>query len=444
MSDTALVNALREAVRPLAGGADDWDFLLERIGDRPVVLLGEASHGTREFYAVRAEITRRLIVERGFNGVCWEADWPDAARVHRYILGASEEASSERALGGFRRFPTWMWRNREVLAFVSWLRDWNAGPGIARGPRAGIYGLDLYAMHAAIDEVLRYLRRVDPEAAREARDRYSCLDHVRADPSEYAMVLLNDRLASCEPGVVRTLVELFEKRAEYVDRWPSAEDEYFFAVQNARVVRNAEAYYRTMYRGGATSWNLRDRHMAETFDELAEHLRNAGRPPKLVVWAHNSHLGDARATQMARSGEINLGQLLAEEYGDDVVRVGFTTYDGTVTAAHEWGEASRRYRVNPALPGSVEDLFHRIGGDFALDLGRLGEAGAALTEPRLERAIGVIYRPATERWSHYFEVRLPSQFDVVLHFDRTHALEPLDRGALWQPDEFPEAFPTGL
>lgn len=443
MSDHELAQALRETAHPLDGGAGQWEPLLDRLRNASFVLLGEASHGTREFYRDRAGLTRRLIDEHGFAGVCWEADWPDAAQVHRHVVGSEDAGDAARALGGFQRFPVWMWRNLEVEAFVTWLRDRNEGR--PEQERAGVYGLDLYALHRSSAEVLDYLRGVDVDAVRAVRQRYACFDHFQADPSEYAVALLHDRLASCEPGVVRTLVELLERRVLYAGRRGSPdEDAYFAAVQNARLVRNAEAYYRTMYRGDVSSWNLRDRHMAETFESIVQHLRGRGREPKLVVWAHNSHLGDARATQFARAGEVNLGQLLAQEYGPAVVRVGFTTYDGTVTAAHDWGEPARRFVVNPALPGSVERLFHQVGGDFLLDCVALGESGGALAEPRLERAIGVVYRPATERWSHYFEARVPAQFDVVVHRDRTAAVQPLERTVAWRPDEYPEAFPTGL
>jgi erythromycin esterase-like protein len=437
------VQAVRGAAHSLAGAAEDYDPLLDLIGDARFVLLGEASHGTHEFYRERAQITKRLIRERGFTAVAVEADWPDAYRVNRYVRGRSDDDEAVDALAGFRRFPAWMWRNADVLDLVGWLRAHNdsAGPGMSK---VGFYGLDLYSLHASMAAVIAYLDKVDPEAAERARRRYACFDHYGEDTQAYGFATSFGLGQSCENEVITQLVDLRRGAAEYALRdGRIAEDDYFYAEQNARLVRDAEQYYRTMYRGEVSSWNLRDRHMAETLDALIAFLGRSGPAAKVVVWAHNSHLGDARATQMGVRGEWNVGQLVRERHGRDTVLVGFTTYDGTVTAASNWDAPAERKSVRPALPGSYEALFHSVGPErFLLTLG--DERASALHQPRLERAIGVIYRPETERASHYFHARLPVQFDAVLHFDRTRAVEPLERTAEWEVGEAPETFPSGV
>jgi erythromycin esterase-like protein len=439
-----VVEPIRETARSLTGGARDYDALLDVIGDARFVLLGEASHGTDEFYRERAEITKRLIVERDFSAVAVEADWPDAYRVNRYVRGQSNDADGNAALGGFLRFPTWMWRNRVVLDFVDWLRARNdSQPSPAR---AGFYGLDLYSLHASMAAVLAYLQRVDPEAAIRARYRYSCFDHFGEDPQAYGYAATLDVGESCEGEVVSQLIDLRRRAGDYAIRDGAiARDEFFFAEQNARLVKNAEAYYRSMFHGRAQSWNARDRHMAETLNALAHHLGGAGRPANIVVWEHNSHLGDARATEMGEGGELNVGQLVREQYGRDAALVGFTTHRGTVTAASNWDAPGERKRVRPALEGSYEEVFHRVGlPRFLISWQPREPVAELLGRRRLERAIGVIYRPETERISHYFHARLTEQFDAVLHFDETHAVEPLEPTAAWNAGEPPETYPTGL
>jgi erythromycin esterase-like protein len=433
------------SARPLVGAASDFDSLLALIGDAPYVLIGEASHGTHEFYRIRAEITKRLIRERGFLGVAVEADWPDAYRVNRFVRGASDDADAEQALAGFKRFPQWMWRNADVLDFVGWLRSHNDGLAASK-PKAGFYGLDLYSMHASMAAVLDYLDQVDPEAARRARERYSCFEHFGEDPQAYGYAATAGLTESCEREVVAQLVELRRAAAEYLRRdghMPT--DALFFAEQNAVLVRNAERYYRAMFGGRALSWNLRDTHMAETLESLTGFLARGSVQPKLVVWAHNSHLGDARATQMGRQGELNVGQLVRTRHGADAVLIGFTTYSGTVTAASDWGGHAERKIVRPALPESYEALFHNARDDnFLVDLRTSSKMLEALSTPRLERAIGVIYRPETERLSHYFLSQLPRQFDAVLHYDVTRAVEPLERTGIWERGEIPETYPSAL
>jgi len=441
-----LAEVLRGAARTLAGARSDYDPLLGLVGASHFVLLGEASHGTHEFYAERAAITKRLIEEKGFTAVAVEADWPDAYRVNRYVRGESDDAEAGEALGGFRRFPTWMWRNTVVVEFVEWLRAHNdALPAGAQ--KVGFYGLDLYSLYTSIEAVLEYLDGVDPEAAARARRRYSCFEHFGEDTTAYAYAASYGASESCEPGVVEQLVELRRRAAELAGGGGGvARDEFFYAEQNARLVRNAEEYYRSMFRGRVESWNMRDRHMAETLDALVAHLVSEGREARVAVWEHNSHLGDARATEMGEGGEWNVGQLVRERYPRDCALVGFTTHRGSVTASSDWDEPGRRKRVRPALEGSYEALFHEVGApNFMLDLREEGPARELLRRPRLERAIGVIYRPETERLSHYFHARLAEQFDCVLHFDETRAVEPLERAPHWVAgEEPPETYPSGF
>jgi erythromycin esterase-like protein len=408
-------------------GDADLGPLISRIGDRRLVLIGEASHGTSEFYRMRALITRELIENHGFTIIAAEADWPDAARVDRWVRGASALDHPEDA---FARFPTWMWRNQEVLAFIDWLREHNGkvGPGARQ---AGFYGLDLYSLYGSIGEVLRYLDRVDPDAARIARHRYGCLTPFQTDPAMYGLAALTERYRSCEEDVVAMLVDLRGRRGQgRVHDGAAVLD----AEQNARVAANAERYYRAMYVGGAESWNLRDTHMFETLEAL---LAFHGLESKAVVWAHNSHLGDASATAMARRGELNLGQLVREQFGDAAYLIGFGTDHGTVAAATDWDGPMEIKRVRPSHADSYERLCHEASSRAFL----LPVRGPAveprlrdeLLTPRLERAIGVVYRPETELLSHYFEATLPEQFDEWIWFDETSAVRRL-AGAEAAPD----------
>jgi erythromycin esterase-like protein len=364
--------------------------------------------------------------------------------VHRYLQGRSQDVDAVDALAGFRRFPQWMWRNADMLDFVGWLREHNQRAGGTHRP-AGFYGLDLYSLHGSMQAVLAYLERVDPAAAARARARYACFEDFGDDPQQYGLGTRFDIDRSCEQEVVAQLVELQRQRGEQVvDGEAGEEDARFAAEQNALVVKNAERYYRELFFGRVNTWNLRDTHMADTLDALLSHLGRRG-GGKLVVWAHNSHLGDARATEAAARREINLGQLARERHPGRVVNVGFTTHSGSVSAASKWDGPVERKRVRPALDGSYEELLHAVGEPrFFLDLRQLGEAGAGLSEPRLERAIGVVYQPETERWSHYFDAELPRQFDLLLHFDETRAVEPLERTARWEAGELPETFPYGV
>jgi erythromycin esterase-like protein len=436
---------LHNAAHPLRGLNIDFDRLLEMIGESPCVLIGEATHGTQEFYEARSELTKRLIVEKGFQAVALEADWPGAFRVDRYVRGASKDRDANAALSGFRRFPTWMWRNRGMLAFVAWLRQHNNGQ-FHDVRKTGVYGLDLYSMHTSIEAVLNYLDRVDPKAARQARNRYGCLEDFGEDSQAYGYAASIEMSETCEEEMLAQLIDLQQRGAYYASLdGQVAEDEFFSAEQNARLARNAEQYYRSMFRGRVSSWNLRDSHLMETLRALMSHLQKRVRKPRVVVWAHNSHLGDARSTQMGDMGELNLGQLVREDFGRNAVLIGLTTYAGTVTAASDWDEPEECKRVRPALRDSYEGLFHDLKlPAFWLNLRDEELVHTELQERRLERAIGVIYRPETERASHYFHCALPSQFDAVIHFDETRALEPIDPPDSWHGGEPPETFPTGV
>jgi erythromycin esterase-like protein len=442
------VSAIRAAAVPLSGGARDYDALLDLVGNARFVLLGEATHGTHEFYEERARITRRLIEEKGFHAVAVEADWPDAYRVNRYVRGQGDDPDADAALSGFERFPNWMWRNTDVASFVEWLRDHNTQRDNGQKTswrQVGFYGLDLYSLFTSVREVLAYLDQVDPQAARAARERYACFDHYYEDSQRYGYKANLDLSASCEEGVIEQLNQLQRRACEYSQK-DGSPDAFFHAQQNARLVKNAEEYYRTMFRGRISSWNLRDSHMAETLDALARHLSTDGEPARIVVWEHNSHIGDARATEVGELGEWNVGELARKAYDGQTRLIGFSTYEGYVTAASEWDGPALHKRVRPGMPGSYEELLHNTGIErFVLPLGgqHAGEARDAMMQRRLERAIGVIYLPRTERQSHYFLAQMAAQFDAVIHIDRTTAVTPLDPGGGWHSEEPPETYPGG-
>ena len=439
-----LTDLVRNAAHPLTGSIADYDVLLDLIGDARFVLLGEASHGTHEFYRERAKITMRLIREKGFHAVALEADWPDAHRVHRYVQGDNTDPDAAQALNGFKRFPAWMWRNADVLDFVGWLRTHN--DSLEPSKRVGIFGLDLYSLHASIERVLRYLDEIDPEAAHRARLRYACFDNFGSDPQAYGYAASLGLRPSCENEAISQLIDLQHSSLRYARMDGLVGLERFFDTeQNAHVVKDAEEYYRTMFQGSVSSWNLRDRHMAETLDALIDHLDRQQPPAKLVVWAHNSHVGDARATQMGHYGEWNIGQLVRQKYGSECRNIGFTTYTGTVTAASGWDSPAERKQVRPARLDSFEGLFHQAGiPAFSLSLGQYSPVALRLRESMLERAIGVVYLPASELASHYFLASLSDQFDAVVHFDETRAVEPLEPVSAGGAGEPAETFPSGV
>lgn len=434
--------------RPLHA-LDDVGPIVDHLGGASLVLLGEATHGSHEFYQLRAALSRALILEKGFDAVAVEADWPDALRVSRYLMGQGRAGDVQQALGGFERFPRWMWRNKEVAAFAQWMRQHN--DRLADDvPKAGFYGLDLYSLRSSIDAVIRYLEQTDPEMAQAAKARYDCFDSLASDPQRYGYAARYGLTEGCEREVVAQLQALLKQSSAALVRdvreGADAEDELFYAQQNARVVRDAERYYRVMFQAGPGSWNLRDEHMADTLAALQQHLsERRGRPAKLIVWAHNSHIGDARATQFADEGQWNLGQLVRERQTQpgETFLLGFTTHTGTVAAASDWDEPVEHKHVRPSRDDSVERLLHDAELPLAL-VPLHGPLHEPLSHLRLERAIGVIYRPDTERGSHYFDARLSEQFDAVVHIDRTHALTPLDPSALWLPSSAEETYPTGL
>lgn len=430
-------------------GVPAFEALDEIIGDARIVLIGESSHGTSEFYEARAEITKWLIDEKGFCAVAAEADWPDAYRVNRYVCGLGDDSSPDAALRGFERFPAWMWRNTVVRDFVGWLHAHNTQRRANGRRQTGFYGLDLYSLHRSMQEVVGYLENVDPTAAQRARQRYACFDHTSADDGQaYGFAAAFGAGQSCEREAIEQLVELQRNALEYARRdGLLAEDELFYAQQNAQTVRNAEEYYRAMFGARVTSWNLRDRHMAQTLEALLAHLdrHRSTEPARIVVWAHNSHVGDARATEVGADGQLTLGQLVREQHGEASRLIGFSTYTGTVTAASQWGGIAERKVVRPALAGSVEELFHEVGRPAFLVSPMISRAAAQpLDAVRLSRAIGVIYLPATERQSHYYHVRPGDQFDAMIHIDQTTALEPLEVTSVWAAGENPETYPTGL
>ena len=431
-----LPEIVRDAAEPLSD-IDDPAFaeLFDRFADARVVMLGEASHGTSEFYRARAAISRRLIERHGFDVVAVEADWPDAASIDRYVRHRPKREGEE---SPFSRFPTWMWRNAEVDAFVRWLRAHNGGRD--KATMAGFYGLDLYNMGGSIRAVIDYLDEVDPDAAAIARERYGCLTPWSRNPQAYGRMAISEGYGRCEEQVIQMLRELLSKRIEYVGE---DGDEWLDAAANARLVKNAEQYYRVMYYGSAESWNLRDTHMFET---LCQILDARGPGSKAIVWAHNSHIGNAAHTEMGQvREELNIGQLVKERFGEMARLIGFGTHSGTVAAATDWDGAMEVKTVRPSLEGSYERICHDAGVPrFLLDMrrGGAGEAAVeALLDPRLERFIGVIYRPETERWSHYAEAVLPNQFDAWVWFDETKAVTPL--AGETQPGE-DDMYPFGL
>lgn len=425
VGDAAVIKAARASAQRLDNG--NYHALIDRMAQASLVFIGEASHGTHEFYQERAEITKRLIKEHGFRGVAIDAAWPGACRVHRYVTNRGESRDVRDSLSGFRYFPNWIWRNRVVEEFVGWLRTHNDSLPPSQS-RVGFYGFDLYGLHPSIRLILEYLDKVDSRAAARARHRYSRFDHFGedAEPSGYATDFGLDK--SSEKDLISQLTELQKRELDLVQsEGQAAQDEYIQVVQNARLVKNAENYYREMFHGRISAWNIRETHMAQTLDALRNQLGTKNTSPKLVVWAHNLHIGDASATEFGQRGALSIGQVMRDKYEDDCFLLGFTTCSGTVTAASDWGARAEKKALRPALTGSYEELFHRTGlSDFLISLWDYEAATGELKQSRLERAVGVIYRPETERPSHYFYARLSDQFDAVIHLDHTRAVDPLE------------------
>ncbi|HEV2880087.1 MAG TPA: erythromycin esterase family protein [Pyrinomonadaceae bacterium] len=426
-SAAAVAARVRDAAIPLSGDDDDYDALMKLVGDARFVLLGEATHGTHEFYRERARITRRLIEEKGFDAVVLEADWPDAYRLNEYVRGLSADANAAKALSAFTRFPVWMWRNADFRDLLTWLRSYNdSQPSDAS--HVGVYGMDLYNLSDSSKAVVEYLTSVDPQAGARARKGTACFRRYGDQPQRYGYDVAAEMKSSCEKDASAQLQEMRQRWAAWRSRpKPERNDDLFSAYQNARVLKSGEAYYRLTYQSGFSTWNLRDRHMAETLQEIAKYEEAVrGEQAKIVVWAHNTHLGDARMTTMGEAGELNVGQLMRQFNHGASVLVGFTTYTGEVRAASAWGVNGRRMKLRPALPESFAGLFHETGvPNFLLILRGGGALSEALAERRLERAVGVVYVPDRERQGHYFEARLSKQFDAVIHLDVTSAVVPL-------------------
>lgn len=440
--DETLVADLRAAAAPLTS-PDDLDPLIDRVGDARFVLLGEATHGTSEFYSWRAAISRRLIREKGFSFIAVEGDWPDCYRVNRYVKGMADAGDNgEEVLHAFSRWPTWMWANREVAHFAEWLREHNAP--LAPEQQVGFYGLDVYSLWESMAAVVEYLERIDPGAAQDARRAYACFDPYYDDAQQYARATALVP-TSCEDEAVSMLRTLRGRAPEYR---ADGRDAYFDAEQNALIARNAERYYRTMVRGGSTSWNVRDTHMVETLERLMGHH---GSRAKAIVWEHNTHVGDARFTDMARHGMVNVGQLVREARGetpnqrDGVMLVGFGTWRGTVIAGSEWGAPMRRMHMPVARAGSLEDLLHRTATRNSLLVFDGSDDGGipGLDEPIDHRAIGVVYDPRAERWGNYVPTIVPRRYDAFLFFDETHGVDALHMPVTLE-GEVPETYPTGM
>lgn len=439
--DADVAAALRAAAVPLRGPDDPADAVLDLVGDARIVLLGDATHGTRDFHRARALITQRLIAERGFAAVAIDGDWPGAWRVNRHVRGQGDDASAGEALAGFRHFPGWLWRNTEVADFIDWLRRFNAAQ--APTQRAGFYGLDLYSLQASMDAVQQYLQGHDPAAARRARERQACFDPHGHDPQCHGWLTGLGASAATEHAVVQLLLARHRAvgrpvPADLVADLADAEAS-FDADRHAFAANGAESHHRAQVLGEVSPWSLRERHLADTLAAVMQHLAGTRAAPRVVVWAHNAHAGDARGTETGQAhGECSLGQRLRELHGPEVVSIGFTTYQGHVTAAADWDAPARRVRLRPALAGSHEALLHATGlPHFLLPLRGVPPSG--LQWPRIERAVGAVYRPHTERQSHYLLAQLPAQFDAVIHFDDTEAVDPLDAEPADAPEKAPAA-----
>jgi len=436
MAGTLSTDAITQAALPLESPGD-LDPLVDVIGDARFVLLGEASHGTSEFYTWRTELSKRLIAAHGFSFIGVEGDWPDCYRVNRYLRHLPDSGTSaEEVLHAFERWPTWMWANREVIGLCEWLSDYNR----RRAPeqQVGFYGLDVYSLWDSMRIVVDYLERIDPQLARGARIAYNCFEPYAEDVQEYARATALVP-TSCEDEAVSVLRALRSRAEEFRE---DGREGYFNAEQNALVARNAELYYRTMVRGGPLSWNVRDHHMTETLERLIAHH---GPHSKAIVWEHNTHIGDARFTDMARAGMVNVGQLVREAHRrDGVVLVGFGTHRGTVIAAEEWGLPMQRMHVPAARDGSFEALVHDAAVGDALFLFDGSDNGgvSGLDEPLGHRAIGVVYDPHRERWGNYVPTIVPRRYDAFMYIDETRAVDPLHM-PVHVGGEPPETYPTG-
>lgn len=433
---------LKSALIPLKQGPEsDFSALLDAIGEASIVFMGEATHGTHEFYKARAELSKQLIKQKGFTSIAVEADWANAYEINKYIK-KYKDVNAVQALERFKNFPLWMWQNTAVLELITWLYNFNAKRSLES--KIGFYGLDLYSLYESAHDVIEYLDTIDKTQADIARERYACFDRFGHDVQKYGYFVTHNLSIGCQNEVREQIQDLVARKVAYLKKDGFvAHEEFFCAEQNALLVQDAELYYRLVFSNSYTdSWNFRDRHMMRTLVALHEFEKKLKKKSKVIVWAHNSHIGDARFTSFAQESQLNLGQLARDHFGNNAFLIGFTTDHGTVSAASSWGGITERKNVRPALPGSYEHLFHTLdAGDFLL---LLKGQNKRILEPMLERAIGVIYAPATERMSHYFDADMQQQFDAIIHFDKTCAVEPLKKTSAWDAGELPETYPTGI
>lgn len=437
-------NQLKEYFQPLKDTLTDYNTILDSIENIEHVLIGEATHGSHEFYSIRVDITKRLILEKKFNAIAIEADWPDVHRINQYIKGDKTIKNATDAFGGFKKFPTWMWRNEVIIEFVEWLYSYNSKLPFVK--KIGFYGLDLYSLNTSIEVIIKYLEKKDMEAANKARQRYACFNSLKDELSSYGYAATFGMTKSCENEVREQLLELNENSYKYMNENSIEEDQCYYITQNARLVKNAEKYYRSMFEHKSSSWNIRDTYMFETLDLLAEHLsKQLKSSAKIVTWAHNSHIGDARATELKALKQVNLGQLAREKYGNKVFIIGFLTYAGFVTSATKWGGVVEYKKILPALSHSYEYFLHNLSAtNFIINFISMDIIDELIPAGLLQRAIGVIYLPKTERASHYFHTNLIKQFDTVIYIDKTSALRPLEITSTWHFGEQFETFPFGL
>ncbi len=425
----------------------DYDKLLELIGNAEFVLIGESTHGTHEFYYIRAELTKRLIEQKLFDAVAIEGDWPDTYCINQYVKNSNNAnniiKNSLDSLSGFQRFPTWMWRNEVVVEFVDWLHNYNKN--LTDDRKIGFYGLDLYSLNKSIEVIINHLDKIDKAASDRARKRYSCFNGFTDKLDRYGYAASLGISPSCGKEVIEQLTEFNINASNYLQQRVFSGDKLFYIEQNARLVKNAENYYRSMFGNRISSWNIRDDHMAETLYLLAKHIsKSKYSKAKIVVWAHNSHIGDARATEQGKYyGEINLGQRVREKSGNRAFLLGFMTNIGTVTAASDWDKPAERKNLKPGLKGSYENYFSHLAENFILNLNS-NITRSVIPEAMLERAVGVVYKPQKELTSHYFEVNLSKQFDALIYLMETKALVPLETTALWHKGEVYETYPYGL
>ncbi|MBL4653798.1 MAG: erythromycin esterase family protein [Flavobacteriales bacterium] len=435
---------LNQYLQPLAGVSDDYNSILEATQETEHVFIGGATHGTHEFYSIRADITKRLILEKGFNAIAIEGDWPDAYRINQYVKGDKTIKSALDALDRFKKFPTWMWRNEVIVEFIDWLHHHNSK--LSFDKKVGFYGLDLYSLNASVEIIIKYLEENDINAAKKAKQRYACFDPFKEELKSYGYATILGITRSCEDEVIAQLVELTSNSYQYIKENGSNEDEYFYIQQNTRLVKNAEKYYRSMFNDKTFSWNVRDKHMIEILDQIAKHLgAKLHKKAQIVTWAHNSHVGDARATEVRIKGQLNMGQLAKEQYPNKVLLIGFLTNTGSVIAASGWNYAAEPKTVLSAINYSYEYFFHHLNpSNFLLNFKTQPQIKTLIPSELLERSIGVIYLPETERESHYIHANLVKQFDIVIYIDKTSAIRPLEKSAILHSGEVFETFPFGV